>query len=434
MKVLQEIALPQPESFYTKPLLFDVKLDGSACGSFLKDGAKFTIDAPTLLASDLALANGTSHKATLETLSSAALRFFRSRNARQFAPAEYISLLFLTRYNWGLAFQESSQGSLRHVPPKVATLHGEAVRTHTEQFAYGLAIDFVATLLGIPTDRFFFNTGVGPRPDFSARVSAEELSSHGIGALSVSGHVVHLEVKARTGWGSYRHKSEGLSLLQDISNKAASKPTCAFLSVIVSLPGKNNRRGTRARIILADPGEPTALEENDQVILLLEESLHLLVRHGLWLSMRSALDWLRRSRGGRLTAGEEDLLKFTEGNRNEIQYRLLRETRNGRGYIGRFFSDVELRLGRFGERGMTKTEAEERVARGDLGRVWYSGADQSWINAVQDQDIESFLRYGIRTEEAGSFVKSAFILEEQTMTEEIAASVLNGLDAALRHW
>jgi hypothetical protein len=83
---------------------------------------------------------------------------------------------------------------------------------------------------------------------------------------------------------------------------------------------------------------------------------------------------------------------------------------------------------------MTKTEAEERVARGDLGRVWYSGADQSWINAVQDQDIESFLRYGIRTEEAGSFVKSAFILEEQTMTEEIAASVRNGLDAALRHW
>lgn len=136
------------------------------------------------------------------------------------------------------------------------------------------------------------------RPDFRARVSAAELSATGIAALSASGHVVRLEVKARTGWASYRRKGgDGLELLHDLSNKAASKANCVFLSVIVSLPGKDQKRAKRARIILADPGDPTALERDDQIVLLLEESLHQLVRHGLWPTLSSALDWLRLLRG-----------------------------------------------------------------------------------------------------------------------------------------
>ena len=114
---------------------------------------------------------------------------------------------------------------------------------------------------------------------------------------------MRLEVKARTGWASYRHEGmDGLDLLHDLSKKAASKVNCVFLSVIVSVPGKAQKRARRARIILADPGNPTPLATNDQVILLLEESLHQLVRHGLWPALSSALDWLRLLRG-RLTEG-----------------------------------------------------------------------------------------------------------------------------------
>ena len=70
MRVLQEIALPQSESFYTQTLGFDVVLDASACGSFsLADGTNFSLDGPTLLASVLASANGTRHLANLESIS-----------------------------------------------------------------------------------------------------------------------------------------------------------------------------------------------------------------------------------------------------------------------------------------------------------------------------------------------------------------------------
>jgi hypothetical protein len=116
-------------------------------------------------------------------------------------------------------------------------------------------VDFVANLLDIPIDRFFFTPAGGARPDFRARVSAAELSANGIAALSTSGHVVRLEVKARSGWASYRHEGmDGLDLLHDLSKKAASKANCVFLAVIVSVPGKGQKRARRTRIILADPG------------------------------------------------------------------------------------------------------------------------------------------------------------------------------------
>ncbi len=436
MKVLQEIALPQSESFYKQHLAFDVKLDSEACGSFsLKDGTHFTLDRPTLLASVLSSANGARHLANLESISLAALRFLRDGKVKQFAPAEYASLIFLTRYYWGFAFKQTTKGSLRHAPASSATLHSEALRTHTEQFAYGLAVDFVAALLGIPIDRFFFIPPGGVRPDFRARVSAAELSATGIAALSASGHVVRLEVKARTGWASYRRKGgDGLELLHDLSNKAASKANCVFLSVIVSLPGKDQKRAKRARIILADPGDPTALERDDQIVLLLEESLHQLVRHGLWPTLSSALDWLRLLRG-KLTEGEESLLRYTEGHRDQLQYDLLPEQRGGRVFNGRIFSDVVLRLGHPGERNMTRTEAEQRLAQNDLGRAWYSGADQAWIESVQAHDAEHFLSYGLRQPGGDSFFdKSAFILEEEVMTEGIRFGVRNALQAALRRW
>jgi hypothetical protein len=436
MKVLQEIALPQSESFYTQSLVFDVKLDTSACGTFsLKDGTQFTLDGPSLLASVLTSANGTRHRANLESISLAALRFLRDGKVKQFAPAEYASLIFLTRYYWGLAFRQTAKGSLRHAPASSATLHSEALRTHTEQFAYGLAVDFVSSLLGIPIDRFFFIPPGGARPDFRARVSAAELSANGIAALSPSGHVVRLEVKARTGWASYRRNGgDGLDLLHDLSKKAGAKANCVFLSVVVSVPDKHQKRARHARIILADPGDPTALGTDDQVVLLLEEALHQLVRHGLWPTLSSALDWLRLVRG-KLTEGEESLLRYTEGHRDQLQYDLLSERRGDRVFNGRIFSDVVLRLGHPGERIMTRNEAEQRLAQGDFGRAWYSGADKAWIDAVQAHDAEGFLNYGLRQPSGGAPIgKSAFILEEEPMTDDVRNAIRNALEAALRRW
>src|SRR5579863_299355 len=123
MEILQEITLPQPESFYTQSLAFDVKLDTSACGSFsLADGTNFTLDGPTLLASVLTAANGTPHHANLESISLAALRFLRDGEVNLFAPLEYASLIFLTRYYWGFAFRHTAKGSIRHAPAATAKL------------------------------------------------------------------------------------------------------------------------------------------------------------------------------------------------------------------------------------------------------------------------------------------------------------------------
>lgn len=84
---------------------------------------------------------------------------------------------------------------------------------------------------------------------------------------------------------------------------------------------------------------------------------------------------------------------------------------------------------------MTRTEAEQRLAQNDLGRAWYSGADQAWIESVQAHDAEHFLSYGLRQPGGDSFFdKSAFILEEEVMTEGIRFGVRNALQAALRRW
>jgi hypothetical protein len=136
----------------------------------------------------------------------------------------------------------------------------------------------VAKLLGVPIDRFFFINGAGSRPDFRARISAAELAiSNGgsIAALSPSGHVIQLEVKARTGWANYHKGEEGLELLYNLSMKASSSPNYATISIVISLPGKDQIREKRTRILVADPGDPSVLDVGDQLVLLLEEALPL---------------------------------------------------------------------------------------------------------------------------------------------------------------
>jgi hypothetical protein len=173
-----------------------------------------------------------------------------------------------------MAFEENSRSSLKHSTQ--GTFHPEALRAHTEQFGYGLSVHFVAKLLGISIDRFFFIDAAGSRPDFRVRISAAELASSSggnVAALSPSGYQVQLEVKARTGWAKYRKGEKGLELLQNLSIKAASKPHFATISLVISLPSKDQTRETRARILVADPGDPQMLDTKAQLLLLLEETL-----------------------------------------------------------------------------------------------------------------------------------------------------------------
>ncbi len=436
MRLRHDLELPRPETFYTKRLSFEVKVDGSICRSFTrKDGSKFSLQAPTLLAGSLSGISGTVHQASLEDISEAALRFYRSGTVRLFSPAEYIDVLFWTRYQWGMAFEENSRSSIKHSAQ--GALHPEALRAHTEQFGYGLSVHFVAKLLGISIDRFFFIDAAGSRPDFRVRLSAAELASSSggnVAALSASGHLIQLEVKARTGWANYRKGENGLDLLENLSMKAASKPTFATISLVISLPSKDQIRGTRARILVADPGDPRMLDTKDQVLLLLEEALPLLVRHGLWPTLSSALDWLRDIRGD-LNGSELSLREFIEGHSNETQYRIVQKAHDGRIFNGRIFSDVVLRLGHVGERGMSETEARSRLATDDLGRVWFSGADKTWIEIIQRHDDDGLRTYGLHRPDQQDFSgHSAFLLADEPMTDEIRASVRIELKNALNRW
>lgn len=436
MRLRHDLELPRPETFYTKILDFDVKVDGSVCRSFTrKDGSKFSLQAPTLLAGSLSSASGSVHQASLEDISEAALRFYRSGTVRLFSPAEYIDVLFWTRYQWGMAFEENPRSSIKHSAQ--GALHPEALRAHTEQFGYGLSVHFVAKLLGIPIDRFFFIDAAGSRPDFRVRLSAAELASSSggnVAALSPGGHLIQLEVKARTGWATYRKGENGLDLLQNLSMKAASKPNFATVSLVISLPSKDQTRGTRARILVADPGDPPMLEAKDQVLLLLEEALPLLVRHGLWPTLSSVLDWLQDLRGN-LKQSELLLREFIGEHSNQTQYRIVQKVHAGRIFNGRIFSDVVLRLGRVGERGMSETEARSRLATDDLGRVWFSGADKTWIEIIQRQDGDGLRAYGLRRHDQEDFPgNSAFLLADEPMTDEIRASVRIELKNALSRW
>jgi hypothetical protein len=435
MQLRYDLELTRSEAFYTKTLEFDVRVDNTVCGSFKrKDGSSFSLQAPTLLAERLSRV-GTIHHASLEAISEAALTFYRSGTVRPFSELEYVGVLFATRYHWGLAFEENSQSSLKHATQ--SPLHPEALRAHTEQFAYGLSIHFAATLLGISTDRFYFIDAAGSRPDFAVQVTAAELASANggkVAALVAGGYQVQLEVKARTGWASYRRGEEGLDLLQNLAAKAASNPDFATVSLVISLPGKGQTREQRARILVADPGDPRMLDEREQVLLLLERALTLLVRHGLWPTLNSTLEWIHDLRE-RLTPSERLLRATIMNYREREQYTILTERTGGREFNGRIFSDVVLRLGRPGERGMRKDEAISRIETDDLGRAWFSGVDKEWISILQRRDVKGLLSYGVRPEgQLEAPAHSAFLMLEQPMTDDLRVAIRSELKLALRRW
>jgi len=349
--------------------------------------------------------------------------------------SDYLSILFLTRYEWGLAFTRSTAGSIERVANPKAVYHFEAGRHHSEMFAYGLAVHFAASLLRIPVDRLFFISASGARPDFRARVSLAELTAAGasIGALAASGAIIDLEVKALQGWASFRSNGEqGKLLLKNLADKASAKPNHVHLCVGVALPGFSPTTRTKTRILVADPGDGERVGHFEQAILLLEESLVLLLRHGLWPTLAKALTWLRDLRG-HWTEHEAELYADVNRYQEMDQYRIVTVQYEGRTFNGRVFNDVLGRLGQIGRRGMSREEAEERLRADNLGGSWFSGVDVDWIAIVANRDLHGLLSYGVQ-ERGGRDLAggSAYYYSEEPMNDDIRQFVRTQLSSALR--
>lgn len=433
----REIELPRAPEFYETEYEFEVIVDKSACGSFtMTDGTKFNLAAPTTLAPQLKTIGG-QHRASLNDLSAAALRFYRTGDVNMFELSTYDSVLFLTRYEWGMAFSASATNSIERATGAKAVYHFEAMKHHTEMFSYGVAVHFAANLLGIPVDRFFFMTDAtkGTRADFRARISRAELLAPGsaVAAVAPSGIIVELEVKCLQGWKSFRATGEqGQSLLHNLSQKASAKSNHAHLCVGVALPSKSPTTRTKARVLVADPGDPQPLSETEQGVILLEEALVLLLRHGLWPTVARALDWLRTLRG-KLTDHETELYKDVERFANMEQYRIVTFHHDDRTFNGRIYNDVLERLGQPGRRGMTKDEAEQRRLGDLLGNTFYSGVDEEWLEIIAEQYLDGLLSYGTAMHGSRDFkTKSAYYYRVEETTDEIRRLVRNALTGALR--
>lgn len=438
MKLRHEIALPQDEAFYATDRAFDVNVDTAACGTFTAaDGTQFTLAASAGALAPLLAKCPKQHSVSLKTVSEAAMRFYRSGGVHSFSQADFVNMLFMTRFVFGHAFAVSQTNSIEHTSAPTTVFHGEALAAQTEFFAYGLACHFTAKLLGIPIDRFFFVTASGARADFHARVTATELRQvgAGLGALAPSGYIAELEVKARTGWASFRSTgASGVALLKNLHGKVVLRPDRAFLGIIVALPGQTGTPRTRAKIVIADPGEAVVIGAEEQTVLLLEQAVSLLYQHGLWPTLAQALTWLHDLRP--LRERELELRELVERFIGVRQYRLVRQEHDGRTFNGRVFNDVIARVGQIDNRGMGQAEAEERLRLDDLGHAWYSGVDEEFVRVIEKRDAAQLRRFGVRGEDPEHDLsgRSAFHVEEEPMSEDLRSSVRNVLQLALRRW
>ena len=438
MRVRHEIFLPKDQAFYTTNRVFEVSVDTAACGTFIwTDNTRFTLAASAGALAPLLAACPREHSVSLKTISEGAMRFYRSGGVHSFSEADHVSMLFMTRYLFGHAFAVSRTNSVEHAYPQAAVFHGEALAAQTELFAYCLACHFAAKLLGVPIDRFFFITADGARADFHARVTATELRQKGVGlgALAPAGFIVELEVKARTGWASFRSTGwQGLALLKNLHAKVALRPARAFLGMIVALPGQPGAPRTRAKIVIADPGDAVPIGVEDQTILLLEQAISLLYQHGLWPTLARALAWLQELRP--LHERELELRELVDRFLGMAQYRLEEREYDGRMFNGRTFTDVVARIGQINNRRMSIDEAEERLRLDDLGHAWYSGIDVAFVRVIEERAGDQLRHFGVRGQDANRDLSggTAFRIEEEPMTEELRESVRNVLRLALRHW
>lgn len=407
MIVSRQITLPQDAAFYEQEFEYDVIVDSAACGNFVVAIAgkpvTFTYSLNPILEQVIRpLGQGKSYSTTLENVLDATARYFRTGNP-QFSMPELLDQRFLLARDFGFAFRHTKGKSLAHENLDLRKLHSERTKQVTELLGYGLTIDFARQLFDLPPERFFFINGAGARADFRSHLSYQELTSKGgnVALVSRSGHVFNLEVKAFSGWESYRTGSvEGRELLHGIHAKAASSSRGLFLAAIAALPEASKAKNPvgRCRIVLADPGDPLRLGERDQLVIILNETLTEVLRLGLWPTAWWILRWLRRldAFSQEHNQIQERLDAFAEMR----QYTTESRTVHGIKYWGRTFSEALTLLGSPGNRGLTRQEAVVRLETRHWGWFWFSGLHQAVISAIPNEDTETMLSFHVGLSQA----------------------------------
>ena len=191
---------------------------------------------------------------------------------------------------------------------------------------------------------------------------------------------------------------------------------------------------TKTKLILADPGTPKKLPHNTQLLILLEESINQMLKHGLWPTLSSLLKWTAKIKEN-TTANEKELLKGVKKYEDKSQNRLVTKQKDGRHFNGRIFSDVVLRLGSMGNRGMSREEAKWRLDGSHFGHIWYSGVDSDLIEIIQSENVSGLLEFGVGSEsDGGRPYKSAYLMENEEMTEDAKKAIKRDLEIALKRW
>jgi hypothetical protein len=371
-------------------------------------------------------------RTSLEDISSAALQFYQSGNNDVLEGAWHRDRLFMTRYDLGCILRANSAGSLSVTE---ANLHSEARRRVVEVFGYGVCVSLLADALGIPYDRFEFITGAGCRPDFEATVTEEELAAKGctVASLAPDGFKVFLEVKARTGWKSFRSSGEGHGLLLNLAQKAGTVSPGVFVGALVGLDSSGSRA---TKVMLADPGQMRPLPLDEQLDVVLRRIAYQSYRVGLWVQLRKTLDWMKdlglpspvtdKSLVERVARRYEETLKQPGIWTRSVGQRL---------FNGRLFCEAWELLGTRGDRHMTKQKAQMMLGTGDLGRLFFRGMDTRVDYLVTARDRDGLLSYGVRGRSDVDLAGGSFFVEvPEIWTRERRDYVRDSIESALDNW
>lgn len=398
MEMERSFKLPREKNFYTKLYQFPVKIDKFACGDFtLDNGTAFNFNISSIMRPILDNVNE-NHIVSLDEIAQSSMRFYRTGGINSFQFSEYQDMLFQTNYRFGQIFEETKNESIGYRPASKSKIHSEAKKSTTELFGYGLAINYAANILGIPLERFFFITKSGARADFHTRVTEEELRTRGvtIGALSAEGYIVHIEVKARTGWSSFRsNNNQGKELLYNIAKKSELMPDRSFLAILVGLPSQSESLSGQTDIVIADPGEPVIIPKDEQLAILLNEILFLAYRFGIWDVVIDTLNWMyciSNNISNSISNKHKELSNLASVMLKHNKTNLVTIQSKNNIYIGRHISELSLSMENFESK---QKNINEFIEDDKIKRIWFCGIDQKLFEIIKNKRDEDLLGYGL---------------------------------------
>lgn len=438
LELNREITLPKDNGFYSTKRVFPVELAGGACSTYTDtDGKSFTLEMSPAMRTAFTARHGRNHAASLGEITECAMRFYRTGTVAPFNFAEFMDELFLLRNDFGHAFRPTKTNSLGGNPYEESKRHAEASRHSTELFGYGLSVHFLAHALGIPIERFFFITKAGVRADFHARITAREMVAAGaaIHLINPAGQVVRLEVKAKTGWGSFRGGADGADLGLNLAKKAAGSTDKIFCGLLIAIAGRGPAARGKTKILIADPGDPDPLPLQQQADIILDELLTLSLRFGLHEFAKSVLSWMIEDADSRELATTPDG-RMRARRRTALLARLPSQPRwdlnvsetiaeeDDRVFVGSTASELLTRIGTADQRRITRPELEELIRLRRLGSVWFRGVDQRIVEIISQRDIRALLAYGVRGAGGPDLSgRSAFRVEEAVADDKVRDTI-----------